>query len=360
MRQQGRVVGLGLRLVAGVGDRRARRRRRRSRRPRRRPARCGCGAARRRVRRTAAAAAAAGRAAPPRRRRPGPGRSSRTPTRTAAAGDQQLTARPGGRPSTGQHRRRRRAGRRPTTGERTARPRSPRRPASTATTSCRDAIQAGTTAARNALSSPKAAIAEQVRPADLERPELGVRVALQERARSSRADDDARARRPTTAPTAPSTTAAGEDRPGATAAAYRRWPRSGPGCATDAGRRPRTPGRPAAPPRSAPSPRSARGRRRSASGRPTVALTELRRQLGRAAAGARSPARDSTVAPIALSARTSSQETGAPPTSQVGRPSAGAARRAAERSPTTSGWVREVRSTRPCPTTVDAVARRRR
>ncbi len=46
----------------------------------------------------------------------------------------------------------------PTTGERSPGARSPRRPARTATTSCRDAIHAGTTAASRALSSPKAAI----------------------------------------------------------------------------------------------------------------------------------------------------------------------------------------------------------
>ena len=46
----------------------------------------------------------------------------------------------------------------PSTGERRAGARSPRRPASTATTSWRDAIHAGTTAASSALTSPKAAI----------------------------------------------------------------------------------------------------------------------------------------------------------------------------------------------------------
>ena len=47
----------------------------------------------------------------------------------------------------------------PATGERRLAPRSPRRPASTATTSWREAIQAGTTAARKALRRPSAAIA---------------------------------------------------------------------------------------------------------------------------------------------------------------------------------------------------------
>ena len=132
---------------------RARPRRRRSRRRRRPPARCGCGAAPRRGRRTARVSGSR----PESRARPSHhdrdeqdhaehrhDRRGGDPERAAAVA--------GGHGAVRRRRRcRRRAAPRRATGERSDGRRSPRRPASTATTSWRDAIQAGTTAASTAL-----------------------------------------------------------------------------------------------------------------------------------------------------------------------------------------------------------------
>ena len=228
VRQLLAVLRLGLRLVAGVADRQSDDTRRRSRRRRPRRARCGCGAGRRRVRRTAAAAGTAGRAGPrattttghqedhPEHRQDGRRRRSAARPLPCRAPER----RPGRRP--------RPSSTTPTNGERRLAARSPRRPASTATTSCREAIQAGTTAARRALSRPNAAMPSTCGQRTWNGPNQVSDLRLQQRhQRPGRAR--CRATTPTTA-----ADGAEHDRrrpapPGATAAASRRSPRSAPG-----------------------------------------------------------------------------------------------------------------------------------
>ena len=184
---------------------RARPRRRRWPPRRRRPARSGSGAGRRRGRRTAQPAAAGPRAAPARRRTTGTSRIMPSTATMAVAAIENSPPRPGDGAVGRARRCRRRAGPGRARAATQRGRRSPRRPASTATTSWREASQAGTTAARNALSSPKAGDAGQVQPRHVERPEVVVGTRCTSGAGPAGADaehhaDDRRRPAPSTTP----------------------------------------------------------------------------------------------------------------------------------------------------------------
>ena len=134
--------------------------------------------------------------------------------------------------------------------------------------------------------------------------------------------------------------AAAEDHPAALARACRRSPPSGRGCATAGARSRRTPVRPAAPPRAAPSPRSSTITATMAS-----SAAELQERISAGISerggGSVTTARDSTVAPIALSSsdllpgdRTAGDQPGGP-VAPAGRC------RGCPTGPATIGYVRE-------------------
>ena len=202
--RQRRPVGRAVAgVVAGQVYRRSRRCRRRRPSRRRSPARRRPGCGRRRAARSAAPAAAAGRAGRP--GRPGPGCSRPGPARRGPA-------RPGSPPGRSGRRRARRprrppaASASPTASQRLRDRAMPRRPASPATTSCRAAVKAGTSAASTPASTARPAIATSAAGKHAVRRRSGRRRRTARPAGGRRTRRRRRAAMPAAAPTTPSTT----------------------------------------------------------------------------------------------------------------------------------------------------------
>ena len=144
----------------------------------------------------------------------------------------------------------------PRIGERSDGRLSARRPASTATTSCRDAIQAGTTVARKALASPKSAMPTRCSHGTSNGPNQVFGPVLEHGQQQPRRPR-CRGRRRAPRPRPRARRRRRGSRAGSGPVCHRSRP-AAPGCATAGGRSRRTPARRAARPRAAPSRRRAR------------------------------------------------------------------------------------------------------